>query len=182
MINKAIQFATLAHANQTRKMTETPYILHCLEAGTIAASLSTENGKINSDVVSAAILHDTIEDANVSYELLKEMFNEKIASLVEAQSENKSKTWIERKEDTIEFLKINKSKEVEIATLADKLSNMRSINRDYKTMGEELWKKFNAGKESQHWYYNSIAEAFSQVTNSDEYKEYKKLIKETFEI
>ena len=42
MINRAIQFATACHVNQTRKGTDIPYILHCLEAGTIAANLTNE--------------------------------------------------------------------------------------------------------------------------------------------
>lgn len=181
MINKAIEFATVSHAGQTRKGTDIPYILHCLEAGTIAANLTNKDGKVNQDIVAGAILHDTIEDADVSYEILKEVFNENIANLVNSQSEDKSKVWIERKQATINFLKENKSIGVEVATLSDKLSNMRSIYKDYKVDGEKLWSKFNAGKESQHWYYNSIAESFSQVTDSDEYKEYRELIKETFD-
>lgn len=40
--------------------------------------------------------------------------------------------------------------------------------------------KFNAGKESQHWYYSTIADSLSQVRDNDEYKEYKELIKKTF--
>ncbi|NMA74492.1 MAG: bifunctional (p)ppGpp synthetase/guanosine-3',5'-bis(diphosphate) 3'-pyrophosphohydrolase [Bacteroidales bacterium] len=181
MINKAIEFATLCHANQARKGTEIPYILHCLEAGTIAANLTNKDGMVDDEVVAAAILHDTIEDAYVSYESLKEIFNENIADLVQNQSEDKSKSWQERKEATINFLLENKSKEVEISTLADKLSNMRSIYRDYKADGEELWKKFNAGKASQHWYYKSIASSLSQIRNSDEYREFVELIKQTFE-
>lgn len=181
LINKAIQFATESHANQTRKGTEIPYILHCLEAGTIAANLTNKDGSVDSDVVSAAILHDTIEDANVSYETLKEVFNENIANLVQSQSEDKTKAWIDRKKDTINFLKSNNSTGVEIATLADKLSNMRSIYRDYGVLNEKLWDKFNAGKESQYWYYKSIAESFSKVRDTDEYREFRKLIEKTFE-
>lgn len=181
MINKAIEFATLSHENQMRKGTEIPYILHCLEAGTIAANLTHKNGCIDRDVVSAAILHDTIEDASVSYETLKEQFNENIANLVQSQSEDKTKKWKDRKKDTINFLKSNKSKGVEVATLADKLSNMRAIFRDYELQKETLWEKFNAGKESQYWYYNAIAESLSQVKNTNEYREYKALIKKTFE-
>lgn len=180
MINKAIEFATICHANQTRKGTEIPYILHCLEAGTIAANMTNKEGTIDSDIVSAAILHDTIEDAYVSYETLKEVFNEDIANLVRNQSEDKSKEWMDRKKDTINFLKSNQSKGVEIATLADKLSNMRSICRDYEVQKEKLWDKFNAGKESQYWYYNSIAESLHQVTDTNEYKEYRNLIKSVF--
>ena len=181
MIHKAINFATVAHSNQTRKGTEIPYILHCLEAGTIAANLTLENGNIDEDVVCAAILHDTMEDAFVSYDTLKEAFNKNVADLVQYQSEDKSKKWFDRKQDTIDFLNENKSLNVEIAVLADKLSNMRSIYRDYQIMQEELWKKFNADKKWQHWYYQSIADALSQVRYTSEFKEYEKLIKKTFE-
>lgn len=180
MINKAINFATVSHSNQTRKGTNIPYILHCLEAGTIAASLSTQKGNIDEEVVSAAILHDTIEDAYVSYETLKEVFNENVADLVQAQSEDKSKEWIDRKNDTINFLHANKSVDVEIATLADKLSNMRSIYKDYQIMGEELWNKFNAGKDLQHWYYSSIGKAITQIQDTNEYKEYQELVNKVF--
>lgn len=93
MINKAIGFATFVHSNQVRKGTEIPYILHCLEAGVIASNLTSRDGSVNSDVVAAAILHDTIVDAFVSYETLKEVFNENIADLVKSQSEDKSKAW-----------------------------------------------------------------------------------------
>lgn len=182
MINKAINFATVAHSNQTRKGTKIPYILHCLEAGTIAAYLSIQNGKIDEDVVCAAILHDTMEDAFVTYDTLKEAFNKNVADLVKYQSEDKSKKWHERKQATIDFLKTNKSRNVEIAVLSDKLSNMRSIYRDYQIMQEELWKKFNADKKWQHWYYQSIADAMSQVRNTNEFKEYESLITDTFQI
>ncbi|MEJ8767505.1 HD domain-containing protein [Oceanobacillus sp. HCA-5259] len=182
MINRAIQFATACHVNQTRKGTDIPYILHCLEAGTIAANLTNENGRVDSDVVSASILHDTIEDAYVSYETLKEVFNENIANLVRSQSEDKSKKWMDRKQNTLNRLKTNKSKYIEIATLADKLSNMRSIFKDYEIEKEKLWEKFNAGRELQHWYYKSIAESLYQVRGTKEYREYKDLIKKVFEI
>lgn len=180
MIHKAINFATAAHSNQTRKGTEIPYILHCLEAGTIAANLSLKNGNIDEEVVAAAILHDTIEDAFVSYETLQEIFNERVAYLVQCQSEDKSKEWHDRKQATIEFLKANKSIDIEIAVLADKLSNIRSIYRDYQLLQEKLWEKFNADKKWQHWYYRSIADALSQIRDTDEFKEYALLVKKTF--
>ncbi len=181
MINQAIEFATLSHQNQTRKGTDIPYILHCLEAGIIAANMTNKDGHVDSDIVCAAILHDTIEDANISYQTLKQTFNENIANLVQSQSEDKSKKWIDRKKATINLLKSNQSKAVEIATLADKLSNIRSIARDYAVQGEKLWNKFNAGKESQHWYYQSISESFSQVKDTNEYREYRDLIRRVFE-
>lgn len=180
LINKAIMFATLMHENQTRKATNIPYIFHCLEAGMIALSITEKYGIVNSDVVCAAILHDTMEDAHVSYDTLKEVFNENIANLVKSQSEDKTKPWIDRKKDTIRYLLLNKSKSIEIAVLADKLSNMRSIAKDYEVHQEKLWDRFNAPKELQHWYYQSISESLSQVKDTKEYKEYKELIETTF--
>jgi hypothetical protein len=43
--------------------------------------------------------------------------------------------------------------------LADKLSNMRSIAHDYEKIGDELWKRFNAPKEKQAWYYGGLQDA-----------------------
>ncbi len=180
MLNKAIQFATLCHSNQKRKASKIPYITHCLEAGIIASNLTNKGNEIDEEIVAAAILHDTIEDALVSYENLKEIFNERIAGLVRYQSEDKSKDWLTRKEYTIDFINSNKLKNIEILILADKLSNMRSMYRDYKLHGEKLWDKFNAGKESQYWYYNSIAVGLKQVKETDEYREYIDLIDRTF--
>ena len=57
MINKAIQFATLAHSNQNRKGEEgIPYILHPLEAGIIVSQI-----KFDEDLICAAILHDVVD-------------------------------------------------------------------------------------------------------------------------
>lgn len=180
-INKAILFAQEKHKGQTRKGSTTPYILHCLEAGTIAASLSDNGTSVDENLVASAILHDTIEDAGVSYEELLKEFNEDIANLVKFQSEDKSKSWIERKQHTINSLMNEKTTIREKkALLADKLSNMRAISRDYVSLGEELWNKFNAGKEKQEWYYRSIGEHTSELKNSEEHKEYLNLVNKTF--
>lgn len=180
MINEAIHFATVCHQKQTRKGTDIPYILHCLEAGTIAASLTNQDGQIDTDVVAAAILHDTIEDAHISYRTLKKAFNANIAYLVNFQSEDKSKPWVDRKQHTIDLLQNNTSKAIEIAMLSDKLSNIRSIFKEYQIKKIQLWEKFNAGKELQHWYYNAIADSLSQVKDTAEYKEFRELISAVF--
>ncbi len=181
MIHEAIQFATVCHRNQTRKGTDIPYILHCLEAGVIASSLTNEAGVIDEEVVAAAILHDTMEDAFVTYETLVEVFNERVAMLVQAQSEDKSKTWQERKEATIDFLRRNESPAVEMATLSDKLSNMRAIAKEYAVRQDAMWEKFNAGKEKQQWYYTTLGKSMKYVKETKEYKEYQALVQETFQ-
>lgn len=57
VIEKAIMFATQAHEGQVRKGTDRPYIVHPLEVGRIVASMTEDE-----EIISAAILHDTIED------------------------------------------------------------------------------------------------------------------------
>lgn len=159
-----------------------PYITHCLEAGIIASNLTNEADTINEEIVAAAILHDTIEDSFASYENLKEVFNKRIANLVNWQSEDKSENWLTRKENTIEFIKMNQQLDVEILILADKLSNMRAIYRDYQLHGKKLWNKFNACKKRQLWYYDSIANELKQMKDTHEYREYLSLITRTFNI
>lgn len=70
---------------------------------------------------SAALLHDTIEDCQgITREVLAQEFSERVAALVAQESEDKSKTWFERKSHTIEHLKYAPY-EVRIDGLADKL-------------------------------------------------------------
>ena len=78
MINKAIEFATRAHAGQFRKGTRRPYIVHPIEVGDIVSTMTKDE-----EIISAAVLHDTIEDcAGVSRELLAEEFSERVAGIV----------------------------------------------------------------------------------------------------
>lgn len=81
------------------------------------------------EVICAAVLHDTIEDcAGVTKETLEDRFGERVAMLVDCESEDKSKSWEERKSTTIRRLR-TAPREVQMIGLADKLSNMRDIHR-----------------------------------------------------
>lgn len=101
MIDRAIEFATKAHAGQFRKGTKRPYIVHPIEVGDIVSTMTTDE-----EVISAAILHDTIEDCSgVSQRILAQTFSERVASMVAQESEDKSRTWMERKTATIEHLR-----------------------------------------------------------------------------
>ena len=72
MIKKAREFATKAHEGQFRKGTERPYIVHPIEVGDIVSSMTQD-----AEVISAALLHDTIEDCeHVSRSLLAQEFSE----------------------------------------------------------------------------------------------------------
>lgn len=177
IINKALEIATMAHKDQFRKGSKIPYIIHPMEAGVIGASLSIKGDQVDEEVVAAAILHDVIEDTNLTYEDLSNKFNDKVLRLIRLQSEDKSKVWQERKEATIELLRNNEDMDFEIVTLADKLSNLRAIYRDYQILGDSLWGRFNVKEKEKHkWYYSSIGQNIKQLKDTREYKEYKELL------
>lgn len=176
MISKAITLANIAHAQQKRKGTEIPYILHPLEAGIIVSQI-----KYDENLICAAILHDTVEDAHITYEAIKEMFNDRVSELVEAQSEDKSKSWKVRKQHTIIHLATIQDEDIKIVSLADKLSNIRAMHRDYLVVGDNLWNRFNVtDKNEQGWYYKGLVNALKSLSKYREYAELENLVKDVF--
>lgn len=177
MIDEAIEFATKAHAGQFRKGTKRPYIVHPVEVADIVATMTQDE-----EIICAAVLHDTIEDCKgITEGLLKERFGERVASMVALESEDKSKSWEERKGATILRLK-TAPRPVQMIGLADKLSNMRDIDRDYPVVGENLWKRFRMqSKSAIAWYYKGVQEALREgFEGVMAYEEYVKLIEKNF--
>lgn len=178
MINKAVEFATKAHEGQFRKGTKRPYIVHPVEVGDIVSGMTKDE-----EVISAALLHDTIEDCEgVTQRVLAQEFSERVAWIVAQESEDKSLSWMERKKSTIEHLR-NAPREVKMVGLADKLSNMRDIDRDYPVYGEELWNRFRMkDKNMIGWYYKGIRDVLKpDFAGIDAYEEYCRLIQKNFE-
>lgn len=177
LIQKAMTFATQAHKGQFRKGTTRPFIVHPLEVGKIVAMMTDDE-----EIISAAILHDTIEDcADVTKEAISREFSERVAHLVAQESEDKSKTWMERKSATIEHLK-HAPREIQMIGLADKLSNMRDIDRDYPECGEELWNRFRMkDKNTIGWYYKGIRSSLqSAMDGMPAFEEYCALVEKHF--
>ncbi|MEF9940084.1 MAG: HD domain-containing protein [Clostridium sp.] len=170
MIKEATAFAEQVHYGAVRKGTPIPYITHPLEAAIIVTMMTGDE-----ELIAAALLHDSIEDAGVTYAEIKQRFGTRVADLVQEESEDKSKSWIERKSATIEHLQYA-GRDAKILALADKLSNIRSTARDYLLMGEDVWNRFHVKDKEQHaWYYLSMAEGLKELKPFPEYEEYVKL-------
>ncbi len=166
MIRQAIDFANKVHKNQKRKGTEIPYILHPLEAGIIVAQTLFDE-----ELVSAAILHDTMEDAGVSYETLETVFSPKVAALVRIQTQPDGE-WIERRQRFLSLLP-ERDLKTKIVILGDKLSNMRAIHRDYGAIGDELWQRFSQkDKSQQKWYYQGLVKGLESLERFPAYQEF----------
>lgn len=76
-LKEVSDFAKQKHGNQKRKYTNEPYIVHPMSVAQTLLDLNAPE-----EVVAAAILHDTIEDTDTTYEEIKEKFGEIVASLV----------------------------------------------------------------------------------------------------
>lgn len=183
LMDRAIVFATRAHSGTYRKGTKIPYIVHPIEAAAIVSTMTNDP-----DMIAAAVLHDVVEDTDATVEEISFFFNERIAKLVEAESEDKRKdlppqeTWMIRKMETLEFLRNEADREAKILALADKLSNIRAIHRDQNTIGDQLWERFNEKDKSKHgWMYRQVALALSELSDTFAWQEYDELVRKTFE-
>lgn len=177
MIKEAITFATKAHEGQFRKGTRRPYIVHPIEVAEIVATMTKDE-----EIICAAVLHDTIEDCHdITADVLRLRFGDRVADMVVQESEDKSLTWEERKSATIRRLRTAELP-IQMIGLADKLSNMRDIDRDYPAVGEMLWKRFRMqSKSAIAWYYKEVQEALRErFEGVPAYEELCRLVKKNF--
>ena len=177
MINKAIAFAVKAHEGQPRKGTEIPYIFHPLEVGMIVSRITDDE-----EVIAAAVLHDTVEDCDaVTLDDIRREFGDRVVRIVGLESEDKDKSWEERKAATVCSLKKEPMREAKIVALGDKLSNIRCFYADYIKLGDELWQRFNMkDKRMQGRYYHGLCEALSDLSDLEEYQEFRRMVEMVF--
>lgn len=180
LLDRAITFAVKAHQGMERKGKGFPYIVHPMEAVCIVATMTNDQ-----ELMAAAALHDVIEDTDTTADDLKKEFGERVAMLVEAESDDKTggskaDTWHQRKQDTLDRLR-NADLDIKIVALGDKLSNMRAIAHDYAVLGDELWNRFTVKDPAEHaWRYHALAEALNDLSDTDAYKEFHTLVNKTF--
>lgn len=180
-MDRAIEFAVKAHADSERRGKGFPYIIHPMEAAAIVATMTSDQ-----ELLAAAVLHDTVEDTSVTVEQLRSLFGDRVAELVEAESDvfveglSEEATWHDRKQAAIDRLAAAPH-DAKMVALGDKLSNMRAIARDYEQQGDDLWKIFHAKDRSDHeWHYRGLAASLSELEGTFAYREFVDLIDGVF--
>jgi len=179
LVDRAIEFAVKAHKKQKRKGTSNSYVTHPFAVAVLLAKAGCSK-----EVIAAGILHDVVEDARIKPERIRKEFGGKVAYIVEKCSEpDKRRPWEKRKQHTLDSLKEGEL-EVIFVACADKLHNIRTIARDYRAVGEKIWRRFRRGREEQRWYYESLVEAL-RFRDGDPayqklYKEFRKKVREVF--
>jgi len=124
---KAYDFASNAHKNQKRYSGD-PYISHPIEVASILCDL-----KVDTATITTALLHDTVEDTDATYNELDKLFGKEIAELVDgvtkiSKLENKSVEYSVAENFRKLILATSKDIRVLLVKLADRLHNMRTLN------------------------------------------------------
>jgi len=144
-----------------------------------------QENNANEDIIVAGLLHDILEDTNKTGEDIKNEFDETILKLVIGASEElggrEDRSWEARKKHTIQTLK-NASHDVKLVSCADKLSNIRSMLRDYEIDKENLWNRFTVNDPEMHrWYYEGLVESLASLAGYKMYEEFKMIVKVLFD-
>ena len=173
-LGEAVSYAARAHRDQRRKGTQVPYVTHLLAVAAIVG----ENGGTEDEVV-AALLHDAPEDqgGEARLEDIRKRFSEEVAGIVAGNTdtfEDPKPPWRQRKESYVARI-AHEPESVRLVSAADKLHNARSILADLRSSGDELWQRFNGGKEGTLWYYRALVEAFEIAGSNPVVEEMERL-------
>lgn len=169
----ALSYASMMHQDQVRKKTPVPYIAHPLGVCAIVLLCGGDE-----DEAIAALLHDVAEDQGGERQLdrIASLFGANVARIVRACSDSlvdtqagglKKEAWHVRKLRYLDELKREEDPSVLIVSAADKLDNLRAIERDFRGVRDdagaerELWARFNGGKDGTLWYYESLVDIYA---------------------
>ena len=181
LLDRAIIYAVRAHAGTERRGKGFPYIVHPMEAMAIVATLTADQ-----ELLAAAALHDVVEDTALTVEDIRAEFGDRVAELVEAESDkfvegvSESDSWRTRKQAAIDRL-AEAPLEVKMIAMGDKLSNMRAIARDYALRGDGLWNLFHVTDRASHeWHYRGLAASLRSLAGTPAYDEFERLVNQVF--
>ena len=154
-----MRLAASAHEAQRRKGTDIPYMTHLAHV----ALILSRSGFDDDDILAAALLHDAVEDTELTHDDIVDRFGETISQLVSAVSEVKQDEdgvafpWRHRKEEHVRRLH-REPVAARAITLADKVHNVGTLLDDLEE-DPSVWKRFNSPPAEQLWYHNAVLEA-----------------------
>jgi (p)ppGpp synthase/HD superfamily hydrolase len=179
---EAVRWASHLHADQSRKGTRIAYVSHLLAV----ASLVLEDGGTEEEAI-AGVLHDAIEDCQVSEAEIRARFGGPTAEIVVACSDGgrgprDETSWRRRKEAYLDHLDHDTLPVgVYRVSAADKLHNARSIHTDLLDHGPSVWDRFHAPPDDQRWYYDTVARILSDKHPSVVTRELRRVVDELIE-
>ena len=157
----ALGLAASAHREQLRKGSDVPYIVHPAHVSVILIRHGFDE-----DVAIAGLLHDVIEDQDVSLQQIEAHFGPAVTEMVAVLTERKrdgdtERPWEARKREALHQIRQASQGAVAIKA-ADALHTTRTLAADLRRLGPEVWVPFKRGPEESSWYYHQIAEIVGQ--------------------
>jgi (p)ppGpp synthase/HD superfamily hydrolase len=145
LVERALAVTLDAHGGQRRKGSATPYSVHPLHVALIVAQWGADE-----ETVAAALLHDVVEDCpEWTLAELDERFGPAVARTVAELTEDKARTWEERKEHAIASIP-GLSERACVVKAADKLHNLSSLADALAAANGDagaVWARFCGGRE-----------------------------------
>ena len=181
-VKKAFFYASNAHSGQFRSSGD-PYVSHPIAVAKILADF-----KMDGDCLTAAILHDVIEDSGIPKSYLKNEFNVDVANLVDGVSKLDKISLTSKQEEQAEnfqkmLLAMSKDIRVIVLKLADRLHNMRTLkylNKDkQKRIATETLEIYApiAHRLGMHQFYRELEDLAFEVIHPYKNKVLKNAIK-----
>lgn len=160
LLSRAFRFAAEAHAGQTRKGNEIPYVSHLLQ---VSGLVIRHGGTL--ELAAVALLHDTIEDCSgVTPLVLEETFSTSIAGrvatltdLLPGDTPERKGHWLDRKRHYLTKLEAADAGTGLVAA-CDKLDNLRSVIADIEEFGIDTLERFTGSPGQTRWYYEEVRE------------------------
>jgi GTP pyrophosphokinase len=173
LFDDALLYAVEGHRHDVRKVSNVPYVAHLLGV----CSIVLENGGSEIEAA-AALLHDLAEDHGglETLRAIEGRFGPEVSGIVAGCSDSfeaegaKKAPWLERKQAYITHLAMlardPRNEPVLLVSASDKLYNLRSIRDDMLRLqpnGDEVYRRFSAGKWGTLWYYRTLADVYATV-------------------
>ena len=172
-IGRALEFALDRH-KKPRKGKNEPYATHLLRVASLVMRLDGDSSQ-----VTAALLHDTIEDTNTTEAELRRRFGARIANMVRMLSEPRKKDaadgkgpYRERKEAYLAQLR-RADPRTRLVAACDKLDNLRDITEDLARHGSPFLERFTGTPRQTRWYYEHAFDAVGSALPPEQRREFE---------
>lgn len=159
---EALRYAHNLHVEQVRKTSNVPYVAHLLAVTSIVLDYGGSE-----DEAIAALLHDAVEDQGgaATRKEIERRFGANVASIVDECTDSDitpKPPWLERKQKYLAHLR-HATPSACLVSAADKLHNVRTIQKDYAELKEAIWERFKGGRDGSLWYYRAVTDILKEV-------------------
>ena len=137
LVRDAFELLGETHEGQVQKVNGRPYVEH-----PVAVAADVGEAGFEPEMIAAALLHDIVEDSEVTVEQLRQRFGDRVAGLVETMTDTAEVQPYERRKALHRERVVQAGPEAAAIFAADKLNNVRALRSAYAEQGEGVAQRF----------------------------------------